>query len=70
MTRDVYKFLQEVYCYNFRVPLGFGMKTGKNWGTSDTEHKWDVWPDGSERYQVEKNKKTEVIYDTRHKQGD
>lgn len=68
MTHDVYKFLSEIYHYNFRVPLGFGMKTGSNWGTSDTEHKWDVWPNGDERYQVEKNKKTEVVYDTRVQQ--
>lgn len=65
MTHDVYAFLGNVYGYDFRVPLGFGMKTGRNWGTSDKEHKWDVWPDGNERYQIEVAKKTTVVYDTR-----
>lgn len=65
MTHDVYKFLDEVYKYQFRVPLGFGMKTGTHWGDTDEEHKWDVWVDGNERKQIERNKKLEVIYDTR-----
>ena len=65
MTTDVYRFLEEVYKYTFRVPLGFGMKTGTHWGVSSQEHKWDVWSDGATRYQVEENKKTVVIYDTR-----
>lgn len=68
MTHDVYDFLREVYRYEFRVPLGFGMKTGRNWGTSSVEHKWDVWPDGAERYQIEENKQTRVVYDTRQKE--
>lgn len=65
MTHDVYKFLQEVYGYVFRVPLGFGMKTGSHWGESKQEHKWDVWPDGNERYQIEESKQLKLIYDTR-----
>lgn len=65
MTHDCYNFLRNVYKYEFRVPLGFGMKSGTNWGVSDSEHKWDVWPDGNERYQIEVAKKTTVIYDTR-----
>lgn len=65
MTHDVYAFLRDVYRYNFRVPLGFGAKTGRNWGVSKVEHKWDVWPQGWERLQVEENKVTRVVYDTR-----
>lgn len=65
MTLDVYKFLKEVYRYEFHVPLGFGAKTGKNWGQAEEELKWDVWPDGNERHQVERNKVTTVVYDTR-----
>lgn len=67
MTLDVYKFLKDIYNYTFTVPLGFGMKTGKHWGASAVEHKWDVWPDGAERYQIEENKVTKVIHDTREK---
>ena len=69
MTHDVYSFLRDVYKYEFKVPLGFGMKSGRNWGVSTEEHKYDVWPDGNERYQVEENKKTRVVYDTRNKEN-
>ena len=65
MTHDVYRFLREVYRYEFRVPLGFGMKTGTHWSESKTEHKWDVWPQGWERKQTEQDKVTVVEYDTR-----
>lgn len=65
MTHDVYAFLDTVYGYTFQVPLGFGMKTARNWGASKVEHKWDVWRQGYERYQVEENKQTRVVYDTR-----
>jgi DNA polymerase I-like protein with 3'-5' exonuclease and polymerase domains len=70
MTHDVYSFLQEVYGYTFNVPLGFGMKTARNWGASKTEHKWDVWRTGAERYQIEENKVTRVVYDTRNQRGE
>lgn len=65
MTHDVYAFLKEVYRYEFSVPLGFGAKTGTHWGESSTEYKYDVWPDGNERLQIEENKKTRLEYDTR-----
>lgn len=65
MTTDVYQMLELVYGYTFRVPLGFGMKSGKHWGDTKTEWKWDVWPDGNERMQVEHQKKTQYVYDTR-----
>lgn len=65
MTHDVYKFLREVYNYEFRVPLGFGCKTGSHWGESKEEKKWDVWPDGNERLQIEENKELRLVYDTR-----
>lgn len=50
LTTDVYKFLKEVYNYEFRIPLGAGVKVSKHWGDSDTEEVWEVWPDGRERY--------------------
>lgn len=65
MTHDVYKFLSDVYKYDFSVPLGFGKKTGSHWGDTDIEEKWDVWPDGNERKQIEQNKEVTLIYDTR-----
>lgn len=51
LTYDVYTFLNEVYDYQFSVPLGVGSKTSKHWGTAKIEQVWDVWPDGRERYQ-------------------
>lgn len=51
LTEDVYKFLEDVYNYKFTVPLGVGVKIGKNWGSSKEEHVWSVWPDGKETYQ-------------------
>lgn len=46
LTLDVYEFLNRVYKYKFRVPLGLGIKHSKNWGASKEEEKYDVWPDG------------------------
>ena len=65
MGQDVYKFLREVYRYKFTVPLGFGMKTGTHWGEAPVERKWDLWPDGNERLQIEEGKQVRVVYDTR-----
>lgn len=48
LTMDVYEFLERVYKYNFKVPLGLGIKYARNWGASKEEYKWDVWPDGRE----------------------
>lgn len=70
MTKDVYAFLASIYNYKFTVPLGFGYKSDTHWGASKVEHKFDVWPSGEERYQIEENKKTRVIYDTRTKVGE
>lgn len=50
LTTDVYAFLEKVYSYSFRVPLGVGVKVGKHWSTSKEEHVWSVWPDGKETY--------------------
>lgn len=50
LTHDVYNFLREVYNYEFRVPLGVGVKYSKNWGAAKVEHVWSVWPDGKETY--------------------
>lgn len=52
LTTDVYKFLADVYNYQFKVPLGVGVKVGKNWGQSKEEHVWSVWPSGKETYEV------------------
>lgn len=48
LTYDVYEFLRTVYKYEFRVPLGVGIKVSRNWGDSKTELKYNVWPDGRE----------------------
>lgn len=48
LTMDVYDFLRRVYKYEFKVPLGLGIKYDRNWGASKEEYKWDVWPDGRE----------------------
>lgn len=50
LTHDVYDFLREVYKYEFKVPLGVGSKSSRNWGEAKTETVWEVWPDGRERF--------------------
>lgn len=50
MTTDVYGFLAAVYDYDFTVPLGVGVKVAKNWGATNVEEIWAVWPDGKETY--------------------
>lgn len=50
LTTDVYEFLLKVYNYEFRVPLGVGIKLARNWGETKQEHSWDVWPSGKETY--------------------
>lgn len=49
-TYDVYKFLREVYEYDFKLPLGVGIKIGDHWGVAPYEENWDVMPDGTEQY--------------------
>lgn len=46
MTDDVFKFLREVYDYEFQIPLGVGVKIAKNWGDSKLEKVWSVFPNG------------------------
>lgn len=48
LTMDVYEFLERVYKYKFRTPLGLGIKYHRNWGASKEEFKWDVFPSGKE----------------------
>lgn len=48
LTSDVYEYLQRVYHYKFRVPLGLGAKVSTHWGDTKDEIKYDVWPDGRE----------------------
>lgn len=50
LTTCVYKFLKSVYNYDFVVPLGVGIKISRNWGQSDKEEIWNVFPDGREDY--------------------
>lgn len=47
-TKDVYRYLQEVYGMDFKVPLGVGIKVGERWGKG-TEQAFDIWKDGRER---------------------
>lgn len=48
LTYDVYEYLERVYHYKFRVPLGLGVKHSRNWGDTHEEYKLDVWNDGRE----------------------
>lgn len=50
LTTDVYRFLDSVYNYEFKVPLGVGIKVAKHWGDTKLEKIWSVWPDGREEY--------------------
>lgn len=52
LTTDVYWYLSTVYKYDFKVPLGVGIKVGKHWGESKEERIWSVWPDGREELKV------------------
>lgn len=54
LTHDVFRFLRDVYGYEFSVPLGVGIKIARNWAQSKTEYSWDVTPEGIETYK-EKN---------------
>lgn len=51
LTHDVFKYLKEIYDYDFICPLKIGIKTGTHWGEADVEKLWIVNPkDGSETY--------------------
>jgi DNA polymerase I-like protein with 3'-5' exonuclease and polymerase domains len=50
LTYDVFNFLRDVYDYEFKVPLGVGVKISRNWGKAETEYVWNVFPDGRETY--------------------
>ena len=45
LTRDVYEYLERVYKYKLKTPLGLGMKHAKHWNEGD-EIKLDVFPNG------------------------
>lgn len=47
LTDDVYRYLREIYDYEFVTPLGVGVKSSRNWGTATTESVWNVFPDGT-----------------------
>jgi DNA polymerase I-like protein with 3'-5' exonuclease and polymerase domains len=47
LTADVYRYLREIYEYEFVTPLGVGVKASRNWGTASTESIWNVFPDGT-----------------------
>lgn len=49
-THDVYKFLRDVYNYEFTLPLGVGIKVGDHWGVAPFEENWDVYPTGETVY--------------------
>lgn len=50
LTDDIYRYLRENYDYNFTTPLGVGVKSARNWGTSKSEYIWNVFPDGSHTF--------------------
>ena len=43
---DVFKYLREVYGYEFTVPLGCGITVGTHWSEGD-EESYNIWPDGN-----------------------
>ena len=47
LTYDVYNFLERVYKYKFKTPLGLETKVGTHWGEGKGI-KLDVFPDGTE----------------------
>ena len=52
LTSDVFRYLKELYDYEFVVPLGIGVKTARNWGVGKSEEIWNVYPDGKETYKL------------------
>ena len=42
---DVYKYLLEVYDYQFTVPLGCGITIGTHW-SEGAEESYNIWPNG------------------------
>lgn len=52
LTTDVFRFLDEIYNYQFVIPLGVGCKAAKNWGVSKQEEIWNVYPSGKETYKI------------------
>lgn len=49
-THDVFRFLNEVYHFEFTVPLGVSLQIGKAWDVSDKEFIWNVTPSGEVSY--------------------
>lgn len=47
LTDDVFRFLRDVYDYQFTTVLGVGIKAARNWGYTKKEVKYNVAPDGS-----------------------
>jgi DNA polymerase I-like protein with 3'-5' exonuclease and polymerase domains len=42
---DVYKYLEDVYGYEFTVPLGCGITVGTHW-SEGAEESYNIWPNG------------------------
>jgi DNA polymerase I-like protein with 3'-5' exonuclease and polymerase domains len=47
-TDDVYEYLDRIYGYEFKVPLGCGVTVGTHWSEGD-EESFNVWPNGNTR---------------------
>ena len=47
LTDDVFRYLRDIYNYEFITPLGVGAKVSRNWGVADKESIWNVNPDGT-----------------------
>lgn len=45
LTTDVFDHLRVAYNYEFKVPLGVGIKVAKHWGDTKQEIKYSVFPD-------------------------
>lgn len=47
MTFDVFKYLDDIYDYQFQVPLGVGIKLSRNWGFTKEEVTYNCFRDGT-----------------------
>lgn len=52
LTDDVFRFLTDVYNYEFVTPLGAGVKVSRNWGDTKQETTYNVFPDGTIKTKV------------------
>lgn len=52
LTDEVFKFLKNIYNYEFITPLGAGLKLSRNWGDAKQEIIYNVFPNGNVRRKI------------------